>query len=280
MIVEVEHAIELSGFHVAGVVADAAEFPIVFDEPKDGGLVGGAVVNVILLRVGRDHEQRETRTVAATALCAAGGSCGGSAAIASASESIVRDGGLIDHWSEDVIVPAVGVVVGDDDRGVFPVLAVGDGVDHTDVEDLFVNGIGVAGMAVLISGGFEISDGREAAFTESQPESAEVVLVIGAIGRSADQRGVLGQIVMEILGAGVVLERLVVRNVVANGFDGVITGESRMVRAADRLTLGVEASGSEAALEPAPGDVLGIEEIADVGADDRRPLWWSGVADR
>ena len=78
-----------------------------------------------------------------------------------------------------------------------------------------------------------------------------------------------GWIVMQILGAGVVLERLVVGNVVADGFDGVITGESGVVRGADGLALGIEASGSEAALEPAPGDVLGVEQVADVRARDR-----------
>jgi hypothetical protein len=61
---------------------------------------------------------------------------------------------LIHDWTEDVVVPAVGVVVGDDNRRILPVLAVSDGVDHTDVEDLLVNGIGVAGMAVLVRGGF------------------------------------------------------------------------------------------------------------------------------
>ena len=179
VVVEVEHAIESAGSYIAGVVADAAEVPVVLDEAQDGGLVGGAVINVILFRVGRNHEQREARAVTAAALRADGGS---GAAIASACEGIVCDSRLIDYRSENVIVPAVGVVVGDDDRGVFPVLAIGDGVDHTDVEDLLVNGIGISGMAVLIRGGLQVGDSRKAAFAESQPESAEVVLVIGAVG--------------------------------------------------------------------------------------------------
>src|SRR5580658_6304573 len=149
--VEVEQAVERAGFYVAGVVADPAEVPIVLDEAEDGGLVGRAVINVILLRVGRDHEQREARAVAAAALCA---HSGGSSAIAIASQSIVGDGGLIHNWTQHMVIPAVGVVVGDDNRRVFPVLAVSDGVDHTDVEDLLVNGIGVAGMAILVRGGF------------------------------------------------------------------------------------------------------------------------------
>ena len=43
-----------------------------------------------------------------------------------------------------------------------------------------------------------------------------------------------------------------VRNVVADGFDGVITRESCVVRGADGLTLSVETGRSEAALKPTP----------------------------
>src|ERR1700743_2602725 len=60
-----------------------------------------------------------------------------------------------------------------------------------------------------------------------------------------------------------------VRDVVANCFDDVIARESRVMSAANSAALRIMAGGLEAALEPAPRDVLGVQQVADVPARDR-----------
>src|SRR5580704_16904331 len=74
---------------------------------------------------------------------------------------------------------------------------------------------------------------------------------------------------MEILSAGVVLERFVVRNVVTNGFDGIIASQTGMVRSANCAAQRIEARRSKAALEPSPRNILCVEQIADVFSRDR-----------
>ena len=49
-----------------------------------------------------------------------------------------------------MVVPAVGVVVGDDDRGVLPIGQLLQGVDRLDEELLLVERVGVAGVTVLV----------------------------------------------------------------------------------------------------------------------------------
>jgi hypothetical protein len=51
VIVEVEHAVESSGLNISRVATNAAKAPVVLDEAKNGSLVGGAVIDIILFRV-------------------------------------------------------------------------------------------------------------------------------------------------------------------------------------------------------------------------------------
>src|SRR3954453_12200033 len=60
------------------------------------------------------------------------------------------------------------------------------------------------------------------------------------------------------------LERLVMRAVVRDG----LTGDVGRLGAADGLTV-LRVRGAEAALEPTPGDALGVQEVADVAAGQR-----------
>jgi hypothetical protein len=64
-VVEVEEVGQRAGLLVEGVVADRAGLPVVLDELEDRRLVGGGVVDEVLLRVRRDDEQREPGTVTA-----------------------------------------------------------------------------------------------------------------------------------------------------------------------------------------------------------------------
>ena len=85
-----------------------------------------------------------------------------------------------------VIVPAVGVIVGDDDDGAGPERGLFDGVDCVDDEGLLVEGIGVARVTVLVSRGLEKANGRHVAGGESIGEVVYIVLVLGLI-RGSDR---------------------------------------------------------------------------------------------
>ena len=113
-----------------------------------------------------------------------------------------------------MVVPAVGVVVGDDDGGAGPEGRLLDGVDHVDDEGLLVERVGVAGVAVLVAGGLQEADCGHVAGGESSGEVVRVVLVVGGdrVGADGCDRG--GTDVVEVGGAGVVLEGLVVGDVV------------------------------------------------------------------
>ena len=81
-----------------------------------------------------------------------------------------------------MVVPAVGVVVGDDDGGGFPVPAVLQPVDGVDQEPLLVQRRGVAGMSVLVRRGLEEADPGHVPVVHRTPEVGEVVLMIGLVG--------------------------------------------------------------------------------------------------
>src|SRR5690349_11292685 len=160
---EIEHPIQLSGNHIRGTIANAAETPVVFDKAENRRLIGNAMVNVVLLCKGRNDEQGKTRAIATTAVLrrAAGLRDCGRAAIARAEELVIGNTRLPDERAELMVVPAVGIIVGDDDGCRIPVRALHDGVDGVHEEDLFIEGIGIRRMAILIGTGFEEGDGRE-----------------------------------------------------------------------------------------------------------------------
>ena len=113
--------------------------PVVLDEAKDGALVGHGVIDVVVLRIRRDHQQRKTWSVAATALCM---QCGRDRqrapwnhrrTIPVATSASAADRRLIHDRAHLVIVPTVGVVIRDDDRGVLPVRLLLQEVDDVHV---------------------------------------------------------------------------------------------------------------------------------------------------
>src|ERR1700677_4243609 len=203
------------------------------------------------------------------------GSGGGDAAengsgIAEAVRDVSGALGAVDEVGE-VIVPAVRVVVGDDDGGAGPVGRFLNGIDGVDNERLFVEEVGVTGMAVLITGGFQDADGGQVVASEYGGEVQYVVLVVcgadASVSRGADGGYRGGTDVGRIGGAGVVLERLVVRNIVS--LQWVARDVDRAGSAAAGGVFGPPASGAggydsvgvrvgdgevEAACEIAPGD--------------------------
>ena len=86
---------------------------------------------------------------------------------------------------EGMIVPAVGVIPGDDHGGVLPARLLLQEVDQRDGAGLLVQRIGVAGMAVLIGGQLDERHRREVAGLHRVVEVLQVILVVGRIGRLA-----------------------------------------------------------------------------------------------
>ena len=74
------------------------------------------------------------------------------AACARAGKRVCRTGGLVDDRGHLVVIPTVGIVIGDHDGGVVPLAAVLlQEIDDVNDERLLVERIGIAGVGVLIS---------------------------------------------------------------------------------------------------------------------------------
>lgn len=68
-LVEVEHIVERSRDLIVRALADTLTVqPIVFDEARDRRLIRYGMIDVVRLRIGRNHEQRLTRAIAAAAV--------------------------------------------------------------------------------------------------------------------------------------------------------------------------------------------------------------------
>src|ERR1035438_8888755 len=242
--------------------------PVVLDEGGDRGGVGQLVADVVLPGPGRDHQHRQPLAVAAPVGIAAQrhGRRG--------AEPWVRVGVRAVHHRHDlVVVPAVGVVPGDHDGRGLPVLGLLDLVDRVHQERLLVQRVGVAGMAVLVLRGLQVADRWHVPVGERGVEVGQVVLVVGLVGVADGglrrRRQVLG------VGRGLeVLERVVVRRVVGGG----VTADVGVRSAADRVAGAVGAGGREPALEPAPADAPGVEQVADVLAGHDADRAGRGVA--
>src|SRR5918911_3696482 len=114
-----------------------------------------------------------------------------------------------------MVVPAAGVVLGDDDGCILPARKLLEAVDRIDQEVLLVERVGVACVPVLIGRGLEEANLGQMPGVCGSPEVREVVLVVRLIGL-ADHGRRTGRQVFRVGGGLVVLERLVVRDVVGN----------------------------------------------------------------
>src|SRR5262245_43497545 len=140
--------------------------PVVLDEAEDGTLVGYGVVHKIPASPGRDHHERLARAIAATALgmksgrVDAGKSKRAVAAKARGGKSIGSSGGLIEHGTHLMVIPSIGIVVQDHDRGIVPVPGTLEEVDGVDDERLLIQRVGITCVAVLKTGRLEEADFR------------------------------------------------------------------------------------------------------------------------
>ena len=86
-------------------------------------------------------------------------------------------GTIADFWGL-VVVPAIGIVISDDDCGGIPLRGVLQLVDVVGDKRLLIQRIGVASVAILVVGGLEEGDGRQIALLDGGIEVREVVLVV------------------------------------------------------------------------------------------------------
>ena len=181
---EGEQPVELACERV-GAAVDAGQPPVVLDEPRDRRLVGDGVVDDVGFGPWRDHQQGQAGAVAAAALLSGQG--GAVAARPGAGEGVGHGGGRVARRARGVVVPAVGVVVGDDDGRGGPGRGLLQGVDLVDEEALLVERVGVGGVAVLVARGLAEADGRqrggwEVATADGGDELVEVIGVVLVVG--------------------------------------------------------------------------------------------------
>src|SRR5262249_55618364 len=103
------------------------------------------MIDIVWPGIRRDDQQRSPRTIAATSLS---DSCGIGSAESRTGESVVIYLRLVNERIYHVIVPVVRVVIGDDNRRVFPEWAGLDGVDGVHDESLLVQRIGVSRVSI------------------------------------------------------------------------------------------------------------------------------------
>src|SRR5580698_2853544 len=263
---EVEHAVDRAGYRVKRAATDAfALEPIVFDEADDRRLVDDHVIDVILLRERRDHQERQARTVTAASLSRRGTADPRQRGLAVAAgtragEGVGRSGGLVEERAVLVIVPTVGVVIRDDDGGAGPVRRLLERVDHGDHPGLLIERVGVTGVAILIARRLQERDGGKNALAQRGEEIRGVVLVVGRTGVS-DFIDRSRTRVSRVRGGSVILKRLVVRNVVSLGDGGDARGGGAL---ALRGAVGVHRREIESSLEEAPADARVVQQVADV----------------
>jgi hypothetical protein len=267
-VAEFEHVVDAARVDVLGAGADRAEAPVLLDELQDRRLLGERVVDVVRLRVRRDQHERKPRAKPTTTGVFHLRAFVGEMAGADTGEAVSRGVRREQRRADLMVIPTIGVVVGDEDRRVVPVLRVLDRVDLFDEEFLFVEWIGVGGVAVLGRRRLEEGDLRHVPRFDGLFEPFDVVLVVDPFGPFGARRIAEADLahrarrgVLEVGRALVVLERLVVHHV---------AGDRGTADVLHRL--GAERTGTfeparfEAALEPAPGDAAFVQQVTDVPA--------------
>src|SRR6266566_2519592 len=142
---EVEQAagpVQRAGDRVVGAAADPrAVQPVVLDEPGDRGRVGQLVADVVRAGPGRDHQHRQPLAVTAPV-----GEAAQPRRCRVADRGVQRRVGAVHDHRSLVVVPAVGVVVGDHDGRGRPEPGLLDLVDRVHQEGLLVQRVGITGM--------------------------------------------------------------------------------------------------------------------------------------
>src|SRR5580698_794581 len=183
---EVEHLADGTGDAVKRAGTDSLPAqPIVFDESNHRSLVSDGVVHDVLEGPWRDHDQRLPRTVAATAqrVRIAGVDAGqrgqGGAASVRPCQRVRRTSGLVYDRADLVVIPAVRVIVKNDDCSAAPGRLFLQEVDQLYNRELFIQGIGVASVPILNPDVLDKAHGREIACLHRMDEIIDVIVVVG-----------------------------------------------------------------------------------------------------
>src|SRR5437764_324817 len=158
-----------------------------------------------------------------------------------------------------MVIPAVGVVISDNDRCVLPCLKLLKMVDSIDHEGLVCQRIRIARVAILESSGLYETVCGQMSRIRGRPEVNQVILVVRLVGGLTDQVNRSRRQMVGICSRQIILEGLVMRNVVL-----LRIAVAANVKCCAYRFSGNHAAGTEAALEPSPGDSLFVKQIADV----------------
>src|SRR5271156_6714994 len=159
-----------------------------------------------------------------------------------------------------MIVPAIGIVVENDQRRVRPLRLALQEVGYPDHERLLINWIGIPRMSVLNGDGFEETHRREIARRNSGKEIFNVIVVIGRVARETNRLCGPWPGMGRIRSRSIILERSVMRNIVALSSNNLRGGLTVAASAAVRIhRFQVETSS-----EPAPSNIGSVEQVADI----------------
>src|SRR5882724_10502878 len=173
------------------------------------------MVDVVLLGVRRNDQQRLTRAVTTTSYNSV---CRGYTARAGASQVVIRCGGLVDDRIHYVVIPAIGVVIHNYDRGALPLWSGLQAVDDIHHKTLFVELIRVPWMSIVHTLGFQVANRRKLPIGYSSPEIREVILMISQLVLwCADDQSVRGTHVVLVGSLREIQEGFVMRNIVRCG---------------------------------------------------------------
>ena len=164
--------------------------PIILDKPNDGRLIGHAVIDEVLPGIGRDHQQGQARPVTATSLGMRRANASQlrryRAAKPGPGQAIRAGLRGVNDLAKLVIVPAVRIVVGDDHCRARPVGCLTQEVDGVHDPGLRIEGIGIAGMFVLIARRLQEADGGKVACRDGIEEVVGVILMVAGIALLPD----------------------------------------------------------------------------------------------
>ena len=150
-----------------------------------------------------------------------------------------------------MVVPTVGIVIGDHDRHVFPLRELLERVNRLHQKLLFREGRGIGRMARFRTIGLEKAHGRHVAVLWPDPEIVDRVVMIRLIGGSSDGGRRTREQMVRIRSAGVILEGIIVA----------------VIRCGTRCNNRLAGGGLRKVGEkPSPGNTLLVQEVANIRA--------------
>ncbi len=151
----------------------------------------------------------------------------------------------------DVVIPTIGIVIGNDDDRVAPLRSLLDDIDRMHKECLLIQRIGVAGVAVAISGGLKKADGGKVSGLYRVEKIVNVVLVVCiAVICVPDHLYGSGTGMQWVRGGSIILKRIEKRIIVERCLPGDV---GSVASPATRGAIAVGHRDVETLVEEAPG---------------------------